>query len=223
MGGLATIEDTHKTFLERGVRKISPFFVPSLIINLAPGQITLRYGLKGPNFSPVSACATGNHSIGDAIDPHRARDRRRDGGRRHRGHHHAARHRRLLRGPGPLRAQRRAGEGQPAVRQGAGRLRAGRGRGRAGARGVRARPQARRAHLRRAGRLRRHQRRPPHHRARRPTARAASAPCAWRWPTPGSRPSRWATSTPTAPRRRRATSRSARRSTRSSAITRARG
>ena len=67
MGGLATIEDTHKTLMERGVRKVSPFFIPAIIINLAPGQIALRYGLKGPNFSPVSACATGNHSIGDAM------------------------------------------------------------------------------------------------------------------------------------------------------------
>jgi len=66
MGGLATIEDTYRTFLERGVRKISPFFIPSLIVNLAPGQMALRYNLKGPNFSPVSACATANHSIGDA-------------------------------------------------------------------------------------------------------------------------------------------------------------
>jgi len=67
MGGLETIEDTHKTLMERGVRKVSPFFIPAIIINLAPGQIALRYGLKGPNFSPVSACATGNHSIGDAM------------------------------------------------------------------------------------------------------------------------------------------------------------
>ncbi len=67
IGGLGTIEDTHRVFLEKGVRKIGPFFIPSLIINLAPGQISLRYGLKGPNFSPVSACATGNHSIGDAM------------------------------------------------------------------------------------------------------------------------------------------------------------
>jgi 3-oxoacyl-[acyl-carrier-protein] synthase II len=67
MGGLATIEDTHKTLMERGVRKVSPFFIPAIIINLAPGQIALRYSLKGPNFSPVSACATGNHSIGDAM------------------------------------------------------------------------------------------------------------------------------------------------------------
>jgi 3-oxoacyl-[acyl-carrier-protein] synthase II len=67
LGGLATIEETHQTFRDRGVRKISPFFVPSLIVNLAPGQITLRYGMKGPSFSPVSACATGNHSIGEAM------------------------------------------------------------------------------------------------------------------------------------------------------------
>ncbi len=66
IGGLGTIEDEHKVFLEKGVKKIGPFFIPSLIINLAPGQISLKYGMKGPNFSPVSACATGNHSIGDA-------------------------------------------------------------------------------------------------------------------------------------------------------------
>jgi 3-oxoacyl-[acyl-carrier-protein] synthase II len=67
IGGLGTIEETATLFAEKGVRKISPFFIPSLIINLAPGQISLRYGMKGPNFSPVSACATGNHSIGDAL------------------------------------------------------------------------------------------------------------------------------------------------------------
>jgi 3-oxoacyl-[acyl-carrier-protein] synthase II len=67
IGGLGSIEEEHKVFLEKGVRKIGPFFIPSLIINLAPGQISLKYGMKGPNFSPVSACATGNHSIGDAF------------------------------------------------------------------------------------------------------------------------------------------------------------
>jgi 3-oxoacyl-[acyl-carrier-protein] synthase II len=67
IGGLGTIEDEHKTFLEKGVRRIGPFFIPSLIINLAPGQISIKYGMKGPNFSPVSACATGNHAIGDAM------------------------------------------------------------------------------------------------------------------------------------------------------------
>ena len=67
LGGLATIEEVHKVLLEKGVRKVSPFFIPSLIVNLAPGQVSMRYGMKGPNYSPVSACATGNHSIGDAM------------------------------------------------------------------------------------------------------------------------------------------------------------
>src|SRR5689334_20258260 len=67
LGGLSTIEEVHKVFLEKGVRKITPFFIPALIVNLAPGQISLKYGFKGPNYSPVSACATGNHSIGDAM------------------------------------------------------------------------------------------------------------------------------------------------------------
>src|SRR5512145_1719488 len=67
LGGLGTIEDEHKTLLEKGVKRIGPFFIPALIVNLAPGQISIKYGMKGPNFSPVSACATGNHSIGDAM------------------------------------------------------------------------------------------------------------------------------------------------------------
>ena len=67
LGGLDTLEGTHKLFLEKGVKRIGPFFIPSLIVNLAPGQLALKYGLKGPNYSPVSACATSNHSIGDAL------------------------------------------------------------------------------------------------------------------------------------------------------------
>jgi 3-oxoacyl-[acyl-carrier-protein] synthase II len=67
LGGLGTIEEEHKTLLEKGVKRIGPFFIPALIVNLAPGQISIKYGMKGPNFSPVSACATGNHSIGDAM------------------------------------------------------------------------------------------------------------------------------------------------------------
>jgi 3-oxoacyl-[acyl-carrier-protein] synthase II len=67
MGGLSGIEETHKVYLEKGVRKINPFFIPSIIINLAPGQLSIRFGLRGPNYSPVSACATSNHSIGDAM------------------------------------------------------------------------------------------------------------------------------------------------------------
>lgn len=66
LGGLPAIEQYHKVMLERGYKKITPFFIPMLIINLAPGQISIRFGAKGPNLSSVSACATGTHSIGDA-------------------------------------------------------------------------------------------------------------------------------------------------------------
>jgi 3-oxoacyl-[acyl-carrier-protein] synthase II len=67
IGGIGALEEEHTVLMQKGVRKIGPFFIPSLIVNLAPGQISMKYGMKGPNFSPVSACATGNHSIGDAM------------------------------------------------------------------------------------------------------------------------------------------------------------
>ncbi|NLC70542.1 MAG: beta-ketoacyl-ACP synthase II [Desulfuromonadaceae bacterium] len=66
LGGLPTLERCHSACLEGGYKKISPFFIPMLIINLAPGQISMRCGAKGPNLSVCSACATGTHSIGDA-------------------------------------------------------------------------------------------------------------------------------------------------------------
>jgi 3-oxoacyl-[acyl-carrier-protein] synthase II len=67
LGGLPAIEKYHQAYLEGGYKKLSPFFIPMLIINLAPGHISMRYGAKGPNLSSVSACATGTHSIGDAF------------------------------------------------------------------------------------------------------------------------------------------------------------
>ncbi len=67
MGGLKRIEDTHRTLLEKGPRRISPYFVPDSIINMAAGIISMRFGLKGPSLSHVSACATGAHSIGEAV------------------------------------------------------------------------------------------------------------------------------------------------------------
>jgi 3-oxoacyl-[acyl-carrier-protein] synthase II len=67
MGGLPAIERSHKLYLASGHRKISPFFIPMLIINLASGQLSIRYGAKGPNSCVVTACATGTHSIGDAF------------------------------------------------------------------------------------------------------------------------------------------------------------
>ena len=66
LGGLPAIERYHTALLDGGYKKVSPFFIPMLIINLAPGHISIKYGAKGPNLSSVSACATGTHSIGDA-------------------------------------------------------------------------------------------------------------------------------------------------------------
>ena len=67
MGGLSTLEETHITAVERGHRKVNPFFIPSIIVNLVGGQISIRYGAAGVNYAPVSACATGNHAIGESL------------------------------------------------------------------------------------------------------------------------------------------------------------
>ena len=67
LGGLSTIEKYHTMLLKNGPKKVSPFFVPMLIVNLAPGQISIYFGCRGPNSSVVTACATGNHSIGEAF------------------------------------------------------------------------------------------------------------------------------------------------------------
>ena len=67
IGGLLGIEEQTIKYHEGGPRKISPFYVPSTIINMLPGQVSLLTGIKGPNFSAVSACATSNHSIGMAM------------------------------------------------------------------------------------------------------------------------------------------------------------
>ncbi len=66
MGGITLIEETHNAMLAGGPRKISPFFVPGTIINLLSGQLSIMYGLKGPNLALVTACTTANHCIGEA-------------------------------------------------------------------------------------------------------------------------------------------------------------
>ncbi|HEY3168084.1 MAG TPA: beta-ketoacyl synthase N-terminal-like domain-containing protein, partial [Candidatus Binatia bacterium] len=63
--GIDTIEVTHKALLDGGPRKISPFFIPKVISNLAAGHIAIRYGAKGVNWTPTSACASGTHAIGE--------------------------------------------------------------------------------------------------------------------------------------------------------------
>ena len=67
MGGLSTLEDTHLTAVNKGHRRVNPFFIPSIIVNLAAGQISIKHGAGGVNYAPVSACATGNHSIGESM------------------------------------------------------------------------------------------------------------------------------------------------------------
>lgn len=66
IGGLPMIEDTHNDYLAAGPRKISPFFIPGTIINMISGNLSVMYGLKGPNLSMVSACTTGTHCIGES-------------------------------------------------------------------------------------------------------------------------------------------------------------
>jgi 3-oxoacyl-[acyl-carrier-protein] synthase II len=67
IGGLPLIEEMHKKLLERGPSRISPFFIPGLIVNLASGHISIRFNARGPNSAPATACATGAHAIGDAM------------------------------------------------------------------------------------------------------------------------------------------------------------
>lgn len=67
MGGLPMIEEQHSRLKEKGPGRITPFFIPAVITNLASGQVTIQYGMKGPNYSVTSACATGVHAIGEAV------------------------------------------------------------------------------------------------------------------------------------------------------------
>jgi 3-oxoacyl-[acyl-carrier-protein] synthase II len=67
IGGISSLLEAHKMLLDRGPDRVSPFFIPMLIINMASGLVSMRFGAKGPNSSVVTACATGNHAIGDAF------------------------------------------------------------------------------------------------------------------------------------------------------------
>lgn len=67
IGGLPLIEATHSVLVEKGPHKVSPFFIPGLIINMAAGLVSIRYGLRGPSTAPATACTTGLHAVGDAF------------------------------------------------------------------------------------------------------------------------------------------------------------
>ncbi|MBU0650951.1 beta-ketoacyl-ACP synthase II, partial [bacterium] len=67
IGGIKVIEDQVETYLTKGPSRLSPFLIPMLIVNMAPGEISIKLGFKGPNTCPVTACATGTHAIGDAF------------------------------------------------------------------------------------------------------------------------------------------------------------
>ena len=67
IGGITTLLETHRVLLEKGPDRVSPFFIPMMIVNMASGLVSMRFGAKGPNSSVVTACATGNHAIGDSF------------------------------------------------------------------------------------------------------------------------------------------------------------
>ncbi len=67
IGGIATFEEQHRRFVEKGASRVSPFFVPMFIADIAAGLVSIRYGAKGPNYATVSACASGAHAIGNAF------------------------------------------------------------------------------------------------------------------------------------------------------------
>src|SRR5437762_11848107 len=67
IGGITTLLSTHDTLREKGPDRVSPFFIPMMIVNMASGLVSMRFGAKGPNSAVITACATGNHAIGDAF------------------------------------------------------------------------------------------------------------------------------------------------------------
>ena len=74
IGGMETFEEQHSALVEKGPRRVSPFFIPMMIVDMAAGQVSIQLGFKGPNFATVSACASGAHAIGEALRLIRAGD-----------------------------------------------------------------------------------------------------------------------------------------------------
>ena len=175
IGGIDTWERESVVRFERHPMRMSPYFIPMLIANMASGHVAMRYNLLGPSSTVVTACSTGSGAIGDAFRmvQRGEADMMIAGGSEAPRHPHG--HRRLRGDEGAVDPQRRSRNRQPPVQRLARRLRGGRGRRHRPARGVRACPPAGRTHLRRGGRLRHQRRRLPHHP---PPHRAA--PARWR-------------------------------------------
>ncbi len=154
IGGFTTIEEQHSAYLEGGPRKISPFFIPSSIINLAAGQVSIRFNAKGPNLATCTACTASAHAIGDSFEiiKRGAADAMIAGGAEAAVCHMG------VGGFAALRALSTRNDDpsprQPSVRQGSRRIRARRGRRHRHSRRARNGQAARRDHLCRDGRLR---------------------------------------------------------------------
>jgi 3-oxoacyl-[acyl-carrier-protein] synthase II len=194
IGGMQTFEEQCSLYLTKGPDRVSPFFVPMFIPDIAAGLVSIRYGLKGPNFATVSACASSAHAIGESYEliKHGQAEAMVTGGSE------AAITGLAIAGFQNMKAlstRNDAPEKAPPVRQGAGRFRAGRRGGDRRAREPRTRPGAGRDHPRRGGRVRTQWRCVSHHlpgAGRRGPARDADC-----LRTGASMPRRWVTSTPT--------------------------
>ena len=207
IGGFSTIEREHKELLNGGPRRISPFFIPASIINLAAGQVSIRFGARGPEPGDVH----GVHGLGAfdrrVVRDHPPRRRRRDDRRRIRGVDHADGRRRVRVDARAVDAQRRTRRA-PAGRstRTATASSSAKAPASSSSRNSSSRKRARRHDLRRDRRLRPVGRRVSPDRAARGRATAPCGRCAWRCARPASRPTRSTTSTRTA-RRRRSTTR----------------
>ncbi len=204
---------------DRGADRVSPFFIPSVLVDSASGQIAISLGLRGPNYAPVSACATGSHAVGEAAEI----IRRGDADAVLAGGTESCIHPLILAGfcamRGLVAEDEDPTQGLAAVRRDAGRLRHVGGRVHPRARGARGGAGARRDDLRRGARLRRLERRAPHGPARARGDRRRGDDARGARAARASSRSASATSTRTARRRRSATRPRRARSSRSSATT----
>ncbi len=221
IGGFGTIEREHKAYLDGGPRRISPFFIPSAIINLASGQVSIRFGAKGPNTATCTACSASAHAVGDAYEiiKRNAADVMIAGGSE------AAITPMGVGGFGAMRAlstrndePERASRPFDKDRDG---FVIGEGSGVADSRGARAREGPRREDLRGAHRLRHVERRVPHDGAARGRRRRGARDAERARSRRTCRPTVCSTSTRTAPRRRSTTRTRRSPSSAASAITRA--